>query len=111
MIGPESLASSLQSYMRRNQLTQAQAAQHLNVSQAFISRILNCGWTRRTAKIQRVSRMLGMNTKVDPRQNAELMKALSEVWNGEEEDAKALAKCIRAIGEARKKPSSNVYGN
>jgi len=94
MIGPESLASSLQSYMRRNQLTQAQAAQHLNVSQAFISRILNCGWTRRTAKIQRVS-----------------MKALSEVWNGEEEDAKALAKCIRAIGEARKKPSSNVYGN
>lgn len=105
MIGPESLASSLQSYMRRNQLTQAQAAQHLNVSQAFISRILNCGWTRRTAKIQRVSRMLGMNTKVDPRQNAELMKALSEVWNGEEEDAKALAKCIRAIGEARKKPT------
>ena len=111
MINPESLASSLQSHMHKNNLTQAQAAKKLNVSQASISRILNCDWTRRTSNIQRVSSILGMNTEIDPRQNAELMRALSEVWNGEEEDARALAKCIRAIGEARKKPSSNACGN
>ena len=77
MLNPERLASSLQSHMHENQLTQAQVAKNLNVSQALISRILNCDWTRRTAKIQRVSRLVGLNAEIDPRQNAELMGALS----------------------------------
>ncbi|WP_336367398.1 helix-turn-helix domain-containing protein [Marinobacter sp. C2H3] len=88
--------------MDKNSLTQAQVAKELKVSQAFISRVLNRNWAKKSEKIIKIGKALGVRSAVDPRQNEELMQALSEVWNGEVDDARVLAKCIRAIGEARK---------
>lgn len=98
----EKLSTALRRYMHSNALTQKQAAKKLGVSQAIVSRILNCGWKQKSAKIQLVAAALGVKTANDPRASEELMQALAEVWNGEPEDAQALARCIRAIGQARK---------
>ncbi|MFB2705170.1 helix-turn-helix domain-containing protein [Marinobacter shengliensis] len=98
----EALATALRHYMEENSLTQAQVAEELKVSQAHISRVLNRNWKRKSGRIRKICKAIGVEATADPRQNDELMQALSEVWNGEVDDAKALAKCIRAIGEARK---------
>lgn len=99
----EPLSTALQQFMGANALTQFQAARELGTSQAVISRVLNRSWKRKSPKIQAIAKILGVRPVIDPRTSAELMQALEEVWTGEPEDAHALAQCIRAIGEARKR--------
>ncbi|ROT94364.1 hypothetical protein EB809_19855 [Marinobacter sp. R17] len=86
-------------------MTQLQAAKELKTNQALVSRILSRRWKRKSAQIQKIADSLGVTASIDPRTSPELMQALAEVWNGDEEDARALAQCIRAIGEARKTSS------
>lgn len=99
----EQLSLALKQFMHANDLTQHKAALELGVSQAVISRVINRSWKRKSRKIQIMAQALKVRPTSDPRANSELMQALEEVWNGEPEDALALAHCIRAIGEARKR--------
>ena len=96
------LANALKEYMTRGNLTQACAARLLGTSQPVVSRVLNGTWKRMTPKIREISETVGVTYKVDPRENSELMDALTAIWDGSEQDAKAIAKVIYAIGELRK---------
>ena len=105
----EQLSRALRQFMDTQAITQLEAARKLGTSQALISRVLSCNWKKKSAQIESIANYLGVKPTIDPRTSNELIQALADVWNGEPEDAKALAQCIRAIGAARKSQLKTRY--
>ncbi len=82
-------------------LTQAHIASALSASQSQVSRVLS-GNSRRYSKLLdgvcKYVFSMSPGKVQDPRSNADLMAALSAVWDGTDEHARALALVIRSLG-------------
>jgi hypothetical protein len=96
----------LKTALELDEITQTAAANGAGISQSAVSRILRkcpardgsafsklCNYALFEKSHKRVKRP-------DPSSSKELMAALSEVWNGTDAHADALAAIIRAAGQA-----------
>ena len=96
------IAKRLNEYLEENKITEQIVAKATNTDQSHVSRIRNGKFKRITEKVKRVcsyaSIELNLNEeKNDPAKNIYLMEAISEVWDGTNEKAKALARIIRSL--------------
>jgi transcriptional regulator with XRE-family HTH domain len=100
---PRRLALSLASHFASAGLTQNQLASSIGASQSQVSRILSGRIVRRTKLLDKLfiyaNRRLNFGRGRDVRRNAELMSALTDVWDGSNEHAHALAHVIRSLAE------------
>lgn len=82
-------------------LTQEHIASALSASQSQVSRVLSGNSRRRSKLLDGVCKYVfsvSLGEAQEPRSNADLMAALSAVWDGSEEHARALALVIRSLG-------------
>lgn len=82
-------------------LTQAQIASALSASQSQVSRVLSGNSRRHSKLLDGVCKYVfsvSRGEAQEPRRNADLMAALSAVWDGTDEHARALALVIRSLG-------------
>ncbi|WP_408492165.1 helix-turn-helix domain-containing protein [Paraburkholderia strydomiana] len=97
------LALLLASHFASAGVTQNALAIAIDASQSQVSRILSGRIVRHTKLLERLciyaSRRLKFHRRRDVRQNAELMSALTDVWDGSDEHAQALAHVIRSLAE------------
>lgn len=97
------LALSLASHFASAGVTQNALASAIDASQSQVSRILSGRIVRHTKLLEKLciyaSRRLKFHRRRDVRRNAELMSALTDVWDGSDEHAHALAHVIRSLAE------------
>jgi len=97
------LALLLASHFASAGVTQNTLALAVDASQSQVSRILSGRIVRHTKLLEKLciyaSRRLKFHRRRDVRQNAELMSALTDVWDGSDEHAHALAHVIRSLAE------------
>lgn len=97
------LALSLAFHFASAGIAQKELALAIHASQSQVSRILSGRIVRHTKLLERLciyaNRRLKFNQRRDVRRNAELMSALTDVWDGSEEHAHALAHVIRSLAQ------------
>lgn len=96
------IAKQFKKYLDDNDLTQQAVANATNIDQSYISRIRNGRFKRVTEKVKKVCDYASIDlnlhkNEINPAENSCLMEAISEVWDGTNEKAKALAKVIRSL--------------
>lgn len=102
---PRRIASSLAVRFKAAGVTQSKIASAIGVSQSQVSRVLSGRIIRHTKLLERLciyaSSQLHLNKRPNVSRNAELMAALSEVWDGSDAHAQALAEVIRSLATLR----------
>lgn len=102
---PKHIASSLSARFKAAGITQSAIADAIGVSQSQVSRVFSGYITRRTKLLEKLcvyaSSQLHLEKQPNVRRNAELMAALSEVWDGSDAHARALAQVIRSLATLR----------
>lgn len=100
---PQRLALSLASRFAAAGINQSVLASAIGASQSQVSRILSGRIVRHTKLLDRLCiyarRRLNFGGRHDVRRNVELMSALTDVWDGSDEHAHALAQVIRSLAE------------
>jgi len=95
------IAQRVKRFLEDNQMSEKALAEHTNTDQTQISRIKNGKFTKITDNVKRVCEYanIDINEETSPADNAELMDALSLVWDRTDQQAKALANVIRSLKE------------
>jgi len=102
---PYEIAKELAAFLAEYNGTQRELADNAGVSQSTISRSRSFhGRSRVSTELKDLCTYAGIEIEVlvpasscDPRENALLMDALREVWDGSDGNAKALAKVIKSL--------------
>lgn len=98
--------AEMRATLDKSGLTQPQIAIEAGVSQPAVSRLMarcpirNGGAFRKLCKYAKSQRAYGQTPLPLPVEDAALVSAIREVWNGTPEHAQALAAMIRAAGAA-----------
>ncbi|NPC57836.1 XRE family transcriptional regulator [Caenimonas sp. S4] len=102
------LASALRSRAEARQETQEDVAIAMEMSQGQLSRILAGQFTQLSPNVQKLCTYFGVAPpdqpgapplrKRDAQAEREVMNAFRSIWNGSDEQARALAAVIRACG-------------
>jgi transcriptional regulator with XRE-family HTH domain len=102
---PRRIASSLAVRFKDAGITQSTIASAIGVNQSQVSRVLSGRIVRHTKLLEKLciyaSSQLHLNKRPTVSRNAELMAALSEVWDGSDAHAHALAQVIRSLATLR----------
>lgn len=98
------IGRQLQKFIVDNKVSQEIVANATNTNQTQVSRIKNGDFKRITKNVKRICDYANIDLnftreKINPAQNLELMAAISEVWDGTDKKALALAKVIRSLNE------------
>lgn len=106
---PRLIAHALADQFKAAGLTQAAIASTIGVSQSQVSRVLAGHIKRRTKLLDALcvyaeSQILHID-KPDVRKNSVLMSALTQVWDGTETHAQALAQVIRSLAQLHPAPT------
>jgi transcriptional regulator with XRE-family HTH domain len=96
------IGKQLQKFLADNKISQETVADATNTNQTQVSRIKNGDFKRITENVKRICEYANIDLnvtkeKVNPAQNLDLMAAISEVWDGTDKKAKALAKVILSL--------------
>ncbi len=97
---PLNIAYELTRKFKEYAVCQAEASKLTHVSQSQISRILAGQFKRRSKNVNKLCKFANIKFdrhKTDPVQNRILMDALTEVWDGTDHHAKAIAKVLKAL--------------
>lgn len=104
-LNPRALPQEAAALARRAEklgLSQVDIASALSVSQAQISRVFGGQIKRRTRLFVDLAQLLDTvnagTSAAAVRKNEDLINALSQVWDGSPEQARALASVIRSVG-------------
>ncbi len=97
------LKNALISHMREHNLTQAQVAKKLGISQSSISRIIHGDWVRTNDHIKKVANSLdvNINSKIDlSRPSTGIIEnAINNSWDGSNTQARQIVKAIKLVCE------------
>lgn len=106
---PKQLALALAPQFKSAGLTQAEIANAIGASQSQVSRVLSGHIKRRTKLLEKLciyaKKQMPHTDGPDVRTNSELMSALTEVWDGTEDHAQALAQVIRSLAQLHPVPT------
>lgn len=95
------IAHRLRKFLEDNQMSEKTLADQTDTDQSQISRIKNGKFTKLTDNVKRVCEhaSIDINEETNPADNADIMGAISVVWDRTDKQAKALANVIRSLKE------------
>lgn len=102
---PAQMGRFAASHAKNIGITQEEIAQAINVNQSQVSRIFRGQVNRHTDTLEKICKYACLRSvKVSPadvRNSDTLINALSDVWDGTDQDAQALAGVIRSLQTLR----------